>query len=246
MRKSGQGFLVGLGAILALAGCAPKPTADSIQTFVHGSFLIILHGKLDRKIVPPILKKLDAEAPRMRADLGLAGEASCTIHIREDAWDYLDVMEKLIYGRYPGVTGYVVNARRMELLWSPETAQDALHEYAHCLSLLLNRGFMNKPRWLWESVAAWESGEFHDPTGLSYLVEGNYPSLAELGEDVGRDDRIYEVGWLLVEYVRRTWGGERIPALIKSGGDLEAALGIGAPAFEEGWRAWVESEYFGR
>ena len=235
--------------VLALFSCKAKEEAkpEAYTVLDHGDFVFVVHGGLHDDVIPEILARLRGEGGRMKADLGLGADTGqVTIHIRTDPSEHLDTMKKLIYGRYPGVTAYVVNARRIELLYCSTIVQDALHEYAHCLSLLLNRKFANNPRWLWEAVAAYESGEFFEPREVDFLAEGRYPSLEELGEDIGADDRIYKVGYLLVEYIQETWGREKLVELIKSGGELLPVLGLGQADFERAWRAFVERKYLRR
>ena len=108
----------------------------------------------------------------------------------------------------------------------------------------VNRQFGNNPRWFWEAVAIYESGEFNDPKNISYLADGNFPTIAELTADFNTGARkIYEVGYLLSEYIIETWGKESYTQMIKNNADIQLVLGINAAQFENGWKDFVTRKY---
>jgi hypothetical protein len=229
----------------SLASCDSVTMEGDVRVYTKGEFTIELHPGVDSEALAPMLRLLERNAARIKADLGVKDTGSRTIHVRGDWQEHLATMEQLIGGPYPGVTGYIANANRIELLSTPDLAQDALHEYAHTVSLYVNRRFINNPRWLWEAIAAYESGEFFHPRSIPYMAEGNCPSIADLNGDVGAGEtRIYRVGYLLIEFMKASWGMPAVLTLIRNGGDIPEALGITVAEFESLWKIFVENKYF--
>lgn len=146
---------------------------------------------------------------------------------------------------YTGVTGYVDGPAELRILLTSGAPLTAVHEFVHNVSLNLNRNIGGNPRWLWETVAVYESQDFTHPNSLPYMVSGDYPTLEELTtrDDPGRS-KVYEVGYILGEYIVETWGIKALRDLILDFGDLSAVLGISASEFESGWYAWVRARYF--
>ena len=107
----------------------------------------------------------------------------------------------------------------------------------------LNASFANNPRWLWETVALYENGEFVHPRTIPYLVSGAFPTLQQLNVDPNGGRQIYEVGYLLGEFIVSTWGRPAYLRLILSNGDVASVLGVSAANFESAWRAFVQQRY---
>ena len=85
--------------------------------------------------------------------------------------------------------------------------------------------------------------EFRDPKEIPYLQEGDYPSLGELNTDFNSGRNIYDVGFLLIDYIVSSWDHDRLIELIKANGAIEETLGISEADFEMGWRKFVEKKY---
>lgn len=118
-----------------------------------------------------------------------------------------------------------------------------VHEFTHCVTLNIAPRSGNNPRWLWEGVALYEAGQFVHPVGIPYLVNGNPPTLAGLNTNWQMNTQIYDVGYLLVEYIVETWGKPQLVSLIKAYGDIQAVLGISVAAFETSWYEFVRNKY---
>ena len=116
-----------------------------------------------------------------------------------------------------------------------------IHEFVHCVTLHINRKFANNPRWLWESIAMYESRQFPLKGSLMRLSGTDAPTISELNENNGT--RIYELGSLYTAYIISKWGNGKLKDLIKANGKLETALGISEHEFETGWLAWVKTTY---
>jgi len=118
--------------------------------------------------------------------------------------------------------------------------QCLVHEFVHCVTLNINRSI---PRWLFEGTALFEAGQFVNPRNLSYVVSGNYPTLSELNSNWTGNVMIYEVGYVLVEYIVNDWNIEALRNLIRHGGNIPIVLGISVAEFENGWYAFIEDKY---
>lgn len=116
-----------------------------------------------------------------------------------------------------------------------------IHEYAHCVSLHINASIGNNPRWLWESIAIYESHQFIDPHSIPYMVSHNPPTLATLNSF--SNTMIYDVGYLLAQYIVDNWSYAHLHTLIVNNGNTLAALGLSTPDFQTSWFAWVQTEY---
>lgn len=116
-----------------------------------------------------------------------------------------------------------------------------IHEFAHCVSYHIRPNIGNNPRWLWESVAIYESGQFFDPHNIPYLVSHNPPTFAQLNSF--NNTMIYEVGYLLAEYIVLNWSQTHFVNLILTNGNLQQVLGVNSTEFLENWFAFVVNRY---
>ena len=86
----------------------------------------------------------------------------------------------------------------------------------------MNPTFANQPRWLWESVALFENGELVDPRTIPYLAQGRFPTLGQLDADPNASRQVYEVGYLIGEFVVARAGRAGLLRLIRANGDVTA------------------------
>ena len=118
-----------------------------------------------------------------------------------------------------------------------------VHELVHAVSLDVNPRFANNPRWLWETVALYENGEFVNPRQLEFLVNGKFPTLQQLNGDVNSDSPIYQIGYLLGKFIVTRYGHPSLVRLIESSGDLQGILGVSNAEFESAWQSFVRQRY---
>jgi hypothetical protein len=167
-----------------------------------------------------------------------------TVKIWSDYDNFLQAMEDDIGTRYVGATGYIYSNSEFRIFYNQEVAMTAVHEFAHIVSMQINSSIVNNPRWLWEAVALYENNEFVNPGTLSYMVNGNYPTLEELNTDYNSGNQIiYSVGFILLEYIVYTWGMDDVIGLIQNNGNINGRLGITVQEFEMGWYEFVEQKY---
>jgi hypothetical protein len=74
-------------------------------------------------------------------------------------------------------------------------------------------------------------------------VRGTYPTLHQLNAGPNASRQVYEVGYLLGEFIVSRWSRAAFGRLIQTNADLPATLGLSAPAFEEAWYVWIRERY---
>ena len=195
--------------------------------------------------IQAVIDALEANHGRIISDLGPVDMPVVRAMIWSDEDEFNRIMWAHLGHSYTGVTGYVDGPDELRILLKSGAPQTAVHEFVHNVSLNLNRNIGNNPRWLWETVAVYESQGFTHPNTLHYMASGDYPTLEELNTstDPGRE-KVYEVGYILGEYIIVTWGIKALRELILQFGDLSAVLGISASEFESDWYTWVRARYF--
>ena len=233
-----------------LFNCSSEDIADQNQitpvpeTVVSEHFSFTLYDGLSETIKASVLTKLEENYARVLNDLNLTAMNKVTIKIWNDETHFYDVQEHDLGVRYPGSTGYVAGASEIRLLNRGNLAQTTLHEFCHAASLVVNRSFGNNPRWFWEAVAIYEAGELTNPRSIDYLASGNFPTIAELNSNYNNGNyKIYQVGYLLSEYILTNWGRNQYIDLIKYGANIQATLGVSVQQFEAGWKQFVQNKY---
>jgi hypothetical protein len=126
-------------------------------------------------------------------------------------------------------------------VWTYDRAVTSIvHEFAHTVTLRVNPTFANNPRWLWESVALYEAGQFVDPRGLSYMTSGQPPTFDQLSAI--EDTRVYDVGYVIAEFIVATWGEPGLIALVRQNGN-PAAVGAAPEEFRVRWLTFLRDRY---
>ena len=69
------------------------------------------------------------------------------------------------------------------------------------------------------------------------------PTLDQLNADFAVTRQIYEVGYLIGEFVVARFGQAALTQLIRANGDTAAVLGLSAQAFQDAWYAYVRERY---
>jgi len=207
-------------------------------------FEFILYDGLENSDIIQISTALKENRQRIIDDLQVSEMPKVTVKIWTDYNHFLEDMENDLGIRYTGATGYIFGPTESRLYYNNQVAVAAVHEFAHLVSMQVNSTIPNNPRWLWEAVAVYENNEFVDPRTLNYMVSGNYPTLNELNTDYNNSNHnIYQVGYVLLEYIIDTWGMDTVIELIQNNGNLSTSLGLTNQEFESGWYQYAESTY---
>lgn len=238
-------------AMLAGVACDGSPTTpgpgaqpETLTLRLETAHFRVWADRAAAATLSEIADRLEAELPRVSTDFGVTAMPLTTVEVWTDRESFYLDMQASIGRRVDGATGYVVGATNVTILQGVNDAARAAHEQVHCVSLRLNSTIGNNPRWLWETVALYENGDFVDPRTLAYLRAGNYPTLAQLSGDYSATVQIYEVGYLLGEFVVASWGKDGLARLIQTNGDLPRVCGVTAQEFEQRWASFVREKYF--
>ncbi|HZM49386.1 MAG TPA: hypothetical protein VFE68_02805 [Vicinamibacteria bacterium] len=251
-RRRGRLWLVAW-TLAAAGGCggegtsgpsASSSTLESLVPRAHTVHFDVHAGLASEATVAEIAAALESRYGRVTADLETGEVPRITVEVWSDEASFFTEMERFLGRRFSGATGYVTGPSVLRVLAVPQVARNATHEMSHAISLHVNPTFGNRPRWLWESVALYENGELVDPRSISYLVQGRFPTLTELDADPNAGRQVYEVGYLIGEFVVARAGREGLLRLIRAHGDV-GVLGFASPAaFESEWTAFVRARYF--
>jgi hypothetical protein len=248
--RRGGALLFVFGTLAWGGGCGggssavPTAVVESLAPRARTAHFDVHAGQATDTTVAEIGSALESRYGRVTSDLMTGDVPRMTVEVWSDQASFLAEMERFLGQRYDA-TGYVTGPTGLRVLAVPSVARNATHEMSHAISLSVNPTFANRPRWLWESVALFENDEFVDPRSISYLTSGRFPTLADLDADPNASRQVYEVGYLIGEFVVARAGREGLLRLIRSNGD-ETVLGFASPAaFESEFAAFVRSRYFG-
>jgi hypothetical protein len=192
------------------------------------------YSESSASVVTPYLAELEANLPRVLADLNV------TLSER--------IVGRLFPDRdeFQAATGFIGSGAALGrnlfgLAAFPYAPSDAVHEMAHIVTWQLSPPALDTS-WLWESIAVYEAGSFVAPASIPDLVGRRFPTLAQLN-NLNNRPRIYEVGYTIMEFLLQEWGWPAVRQLVVSRGDLNATIGITPAEFEARWRGFVESRY---
>lgn len=234
------GWSVALGC--GAGPAAPTSAGENLQLRLQTDHFRMLGDRVSDQSLRGAADRLEANFARITSELGVAGMTPITVKIWQDETAFAAELRRY-FGQSLNATGYVTGRDELRVLATPQLQVTVVHEFAHAVSLYVNPSFGNNPRWFWETVALYENREFVNPRTLDYLVRGSYPSLQQLSVDVNAGRQIYELGFVLGEFIVSRWGEAGFRRLIATGGDLQGALGVSAAEFETAWQAWVRERY---
>lgn len=220
-----------------------SPTAEQLTVRLSTGHFQLLADRADAATIQAIADALESSYPRVTADLRVDRMPVVSVYIWTDSSSFDSAMRANIGQSYPGSTGYVFPSGNIAVQVVGSVARNATHEFAHVVSLTVNPSIGNNPRWLWEAVAIYENREFVDPTTLDYLRAGRYPTLAALDSDFNAGRQVYEVGYVLGEFIVATWGLDGLVGLIRSNGNVPGTLGVSVAEFEQRWYAFLSARY---
>ena len=240
-----------LWTLVALAGCGgrnasdPTGAVESLSLRARTAHFEIHADLASNETVAEIAAGLEARYGRVVGDLQTGEVPPMRVEVWKDEASFFAEMERFFGRRYNNATGYVTGPSVLRVLFVPQVVRNATHEMAHAISLRVNPTFGNRPRWLWESVALFENDELVDPRSISYLAQGRFPTLTELDADPNASRQVYEVGYLIGEFVVARAGRAGLLHLVRANGDV-TTLGFSSPAaFESEWASFVRARYFG-
>jgi hypothetical protein len=224
---------------------ATNPTSaapESLELRVQTPHFRVMAGTAPMSTVQAAADRLEAEYPRVLSDLGVTSVPVVTVRIWSDDTTYFNELTRFFGVRYTAA-GYITGPSEVRVLARPTLNVDVVHEFIHTVSLAVNPQFGNNPRWFWETVALFENGEIVNPRTLDYIVRGSFPTLQQLNVDVNSGTQIYQLGFVLGEFIVNRYGRASFLRLIQTSGDLQAVLGVTASEFEAAWQSYVRQQY---
>lgn len=228
-------------------GTGPSPPSSSYTEYSSAHFLF-RHTSLDTATIAQTAATVESNVARITASLGVADTLRVTVTLYADRAAMQEAVRP-VAGTLPSfASGLVTGPDQIHIMspnlgnvWTYDRAVTSIvHEFAHTVSLRVNPTFANNPRWLWESVALYEAGQFVDPRGLSYMTSGQPPTFEQL--NAIEDTRVYGVGYVIAEFIVTTWGEAGLIALVRQNGN-PVAVGATAEEFRGRWLTFLRDRY---
>jgi hypothetical protein len=234
--------------VAATTNCGGSPTApggagaETLELRVTTTHFRLFAGRTSAAAVQSAADALERQYARVLNDLSVTTVGPITVRIWQDEASYYAALDRF-FGMHYQASGYIAGRDELRLLAVPQLDVNVVHEFCHAVSLSVSATFANNPRWLWETVALCENGELVPPRTLDYVVRGAYPSLADLNADPNAGRQIYDLGYVIGEFIVARWGRAGLLELIRAHGDVGAVFGMPPGAFEAEMYAWIRGKY---
>jgi len=245
-------LLVALTSSAGSASCQRTPSAPGTGAGTgsyRSAHFAFAYTPLDEKSIASIAAAVESQYARILSDL--RSDSLPLVHVTF----YLDhaalvAATSPVAGTVPSWAAGLAIAQDQIHLMSPNapgwamsdpSMSNIVHEFAHCVSMHLNARIPNNPRWFWESVAIYESGQTADLRTLGYMRDGQVPSFASLNSFDNR--QVYELGYSIAEFIVTRWGRDALNKLVWNNANVSAALGLSQTEFEAQWLAFVRQRY---
>ena len=235
-------------AVLSTVCCGSSPTAppslgtETLELRLTTAHFRVFAGRTSAAVVQSAADALERQYARVLNDLNVASLGPITVQIWQDEATYYAVLDRY-FGVHYQANGYITGRDELRVLAVPQLDVNVVHEFCHAVSLSVSSTFANNPRWLWETVALDENQELVPPRTLEYLVRGAYPSLADLNADPNAGRQVYELGYVIGEFIVARWSRAGLLDLIRAHGDVTAQFGLTPAAFEMEMYAWIRAKY---
>lgn len=239
-------------AVCLTAGCyarVTKPTPNVAPLTLTSTHFVFHHSDLDTPTIASTAEAIEAEYGRVVADLDAGTMPTVHVTFHPDHGSLQDATRGVAGTIPPWASGLVIAVDQIHMMsfglpsWGPHSQRirELTHEFAHAVSMRINPNVANLPRWLWESVAIYEARQFVDPRTIPYLMNLQPPAIAEL--NAFDNIKIYDVGYLIAEFIVSRGGQPALRALIVNRGDTAATLGLSPADFDTAWFAFARSRY---
>ena len=241
-RVSRLGSLV---LVVTLAACSQLTGSDNGTTFrrLDTPNFVFLYTNSDVATIDTFVADMEAKLVRLRGVYRVDSMAVLTVVLYPDRRSFQNANNSSSW-----VTGVTRGTTRMEIvspfgpnqvfdLW-PDTRAE--HMLAHLVQLAVNPEVANNPRWLWESLALYESGQKTPANIVEFFAPDAEPALSQLNGGFGTP--IIDVGFYLGEFLNVTFGPEVVIALIEAEGNLET-IGLTGEQFIAQFVAFVRARY---
>lgn len=128
----------------------------------------------------------------------------------------------------------------------------AVHEFAHCVHYhfidhlrkeertRINNS--NEAPWLFEAMASYIAQQFYSPARFEYMQKKQYPTVQQLN-DVEGDGKIYDIGFVIIDFIKQKWGQGGLISLLKSNGNVHETFNVSEHEFEADLYRYIETKY---
>ena len=245
----GRSILIALISVCLFPGCGRNKQQLNSK---HFKFIFATSG--DSSQIKHLSKILEDNYNRIGDDLGTQPADPIEVNIYSSRIKYaMTTGNWTASGNIEGIS----KLHFMQQAWDEkDIAKIAIHEFAHTVTLKLlidhepqpvdskkfDEKFAKFPTWLWESLSVYEAHQFVDPETLPFLQNDHFPALKELN-DRSMGQKIYKVGYVLIEYILEKYGHAKFLELITNYGNIPAVLKINENEFMAGWYAFVKTKY---
>ena len=222
-------------------GCTDGGKTERVYDTKHFK---IYYTVLDDTNIKEIADSLENGYPKITSHLQSGDLSVVNVHFYQNITDL-----RKVFPDFPvWAVGQAISVSEIHMISPNDPKQDyqtmirnTKHEFAHCVSLTINKTIGNNPRWLWEAVALYEANFPWDPKMLPYLVNQQPPSLKELNEL--SNPNLYEVGYFIAQFISETYGASALKSLIQNNGNLNDTLNMTDEEFTKKWFAFVRKKY---
>lgn len=238
-------FALAVLSICCGGGTASSPTAidsERLTLRVQTAHFQIFGGTSPDTTLRRAADRLEAEYSRILGDLNVSSHPVVTVRIWQDPTSYYNELTRYFGTRYQA-GGYITGPTELRLLAGGNLDTDVVHEFVHAVSLNVNPRFGNNPRRLWEAVGLYENREFVHARLIESVARGNFPTLQQLNADLNADSQIYQLGFVLGEFIVSRYGRPSFLRLIETSADLQGVLGVSSAEFEAAWQSYVRQRY---
>jgi hypothetical protein len=201
----------------------PTDTAQDSVRLDYPEFAFSLPDGGNAQWVRTICDSLLANYQRITRHLHVSTMPRMRVSIWAHDAGFYDAMRRDLGQVYAGAAGYLAGPTELRLLYRAATPHYAVHEFAHAVSLALNPRFGNRPRWLWEAVAVYETRDVTDASGWANEAK-RFPGCAALNQY--NSPLPYRWGYPIASFIVSQWGDSAYVSLIRSNGDIGATLGV--------------------
>jgi hypothetical protein len=235
-----------------------KPRFESFSRSFYTPHFAFYHLPADSMVAQVLGRTLEGNYARILGDMGVRQQPRITLEVYPDTEAYHFAINQPYasdwdVGSASGSEAFrLVSPRNPGKFHTAESLMKAaLHEFTHCVHYRLleetsetdqQKVQTKEAPWLFEAIACYEAGMYYEPGQFAYLRAGQYPTLAELNrvEDHGK---VYDVGYVLIDYILHTWDRKALIQLLRTNGDIPAVLQTSVTNFEQGWNAYLRKKY---
>ena len=239
-------FTLAVLSICCGGGTASSPTAidlgERLTLRVQTAHFQIFGGTSPDTTLRGAANRLEAEYSRILGNLGVSSHPVVTVRIWQDAASYYNELTRYFGTRYQA-GGYITGPTELRLLAGGNLDTDVVHEFVHAVSLDVDPTVWRQPALVVRRSRQRMKTAFVHPRLIESVVNGRFPTLQQLNADVNADTQIYQLGYVLGEFIVSRWGRPALIRLIETNADLPGVLGVSAAEFEAAWQSHVRQRY---